>query len=97
MGRITVQHPAHNFPIAHRHTHCDDALVTRTRSLLPLLFLCVLVRSAARAQTTPAQQGQSKWTSTTYCLTGHVYKQCATSDKATPPNPPHFPDLGSGN
>ena len=55
MGRITVQHPAHNFPIAHRHTHCDDALVTRTRSLLPLLFLCVLVQSAARAQTTPAQ------------------------------------------
>lgn len=39
----------------------------------------------------------SNWTSTTYCLVAHTYKQCAASDKATPPNPPHFPELRNGN
>jgi hypothetical protein len=41
--------------------------------------------------------GVSNWTSTTYCLTGHVYKQCATDAKATPPEPAHFPDLRNGD
>jgi hypothetical protein len=39
----------------------------------------------------------SNWTSTTYCLSAHTYKQCASSDKATPPKPANFPELRGDN
>lgn len=33
------------------------------------------------------------WASTTYCLEGHGYKQCAESKQAQPPDPPHFKEF----
>jgi len=33
------------------------------------------------------------WTSTTYCLDGHAYKQCGESKQAKPPDPPNFKEL----
>lgn len=33
------------------------------------------------------------WISTTYCLEGHVYKQCAESKQAQPPDPPQFKEF----
>jgi hypothetical protein len=35
------------------------------------------------------------WISTTYCLEGHVYKQCGESKAAQPPDPPHFKEFRS--
>jgi hypothetical protein len=35
------------------------------------------------------------WTSTTYCLDGHLYKQCGESKQAQPPDPPHFKEFRS--
>lgn len=33
------------------------------------------------------------WTSTTYCLEDHVYKQCSESKQTQPPEPPHFKEF----
>ncbi len=33
------------------------------------------------------------WTSTTYCLEDHAYKQCSESKQAQPPEPPHFKEF----
>jgi len=42
----------------------------------------------------PKQTGPTAtWTSTTYCLDGHVYKQCGESRQAQPPDPPHFKEF----
>jgi hypothetical protein len=37
----------------------------------------------------------SPWSSTTYCLEGHVYKQCAESKQVQPPDPPHFKEFST--
>ena len=37
--------------------------------------------------------GTTPWTSTTYCLGGHSYKQCGESKQAQPPDPPHFKEF----
>ena len=39
----------------------------------------------------PAQTGP--WTSTTFCLEGHAYKQCGESKQTQPPEPPHFKEF----
>lgn len=33
------------------------------------------------------------WSSTTYCLEGHAYKECGQAKKVQPPNPPHFKEF----
>lgn len=33
------------------------------------------------------------WTSTTYCLEGHLYTQCGQAQQAEPPSPPHFKEF----
>lgn len=39
----------------------------------------------------------SSWSSTTFCLDGHAYKQCAESKHAKPPDPPTFKELRGDN
>ncbi len=39
------------------------------------------------------QSMEEKWSSVTYCLDGHAYKQCAESKEAKPPDPPNFKEL----
>ena len=40
---------------------------------------------------------KSNWTSTTYCLEGHVYHQCGASKQARPPEPANFKELREDN
>ena len=37
------------------------------------------------------------WSSTTYCLEAHAYKQCGESKQAQPPEPPHFKEFRNPN
>lgn len=46
-----------------------------------------------RAIPDPDQPDSSPWSSVTYCLENHAYKQCGESPVAEPPNPPHFPEF----
>jgi hypothetical protein len=41
-------------------------------------------------------EGNTNWTSTSYCLEGHIYTECGESKQAKPPDPPNFKELRGG-
>lgn len=66
--------------------HPAEADLTIAPDWKQIILYCETLDQAQTNVTMP-------WTSTTYCLDGHAYKQCGESKQAQPPDPPHFKEF----